>query len=91
MGLADVDALTQVLNDARAQEPWRSAGDDKVLRRFVRARWWPTQSMARLTDGLLHLFAREQGGVRELRNHGMGLLNRFTPLKRWLVGRALDA
>jgi len=91
LGLADVDALTQVLNDARTQEPWRLAGDDKVLRRFVRARWWPTQSMAHLTDGLLHLFAREQGGVRELRNHGMGLLNRFTPLKRWLVGRALDA
>ena len=40
----------------------------------------------------------EQGGAqqheapaaRELRNRGMGLLDQLTPVKRWLVGRALD-
>jgi 2-polyprenyl-6-methoxyphenol hydroxylase-like FAD-dependent oxidoreductase len=89
--LADVAALAQVLAEARQQEAWRSPGDEKLLRRYARARWWPTQSMAHLTDGLLQLFSQEQGGVRELRNRGMGLLDQFTPVKRWLVGRALDA
>jgi ubiquinone biosynthesis UbiH/UbiF/VisC/COQ6 family hydroxylase len=91
LGLADVAALAQVLAEARQQEAWRSPGDEKLLRRYARARWWPTQSMAHLTDGLLQLFSEEQGGVRELRNRGMGLLDQLTPVKRWLVGRALDA
>jgi ubiquinone biosynthesis UbiH/UbiF/VisC/COQ6 family hydroxylase len=91
LGLADVAALAQVLAEARQQEAWRSPGDEKLLRRYARARWWPTQSMAHLTDGLLQLFSQEQGGVRELRNRGMGLLDQLTPVKRWLVGRALDA
>ena len=91
LGLADVSALTQVLADARQHEAWRSPGDEKLLRRYARARWWPTQSMSHLTDGLLHLFSQDQGPVRELRNRGMGLLDQLTPVKRWLVGRALDA
>jgi ubiquinone biosynthesis UbiH/UbiF/VisC/COQ6 family hydroxylase len=90
LGLADVTALAQVLADARQNEAWRSAGDEKLLRRYARARWWPTQSMAHLTDGLLQLFSQDQGAVRELRNRGMGLLDQITPVKRWLVGRALD-
>ncbi len=91
LGLADVAALTQVLQQARQNEAWRSAGDEKLLRRYARERWWPTRSMAHLTDSLLHLFAKDLGPVRELRNRGMGLLNQLTPVKRWLVGRALDA
>src|SRR6218665_324999 len=90
LGLADVDALAQVLRDAREREPWRTPGDERLLRRYVRARWLPTQAMAGLTDGLLHLFANNQGLVRELRNTGMGLLNQWRPVKRWLVGQALD-
>lgn len=90
LGLADVDTLAQVLGQARSNEPWRSPGDERLLRRYVRARWVPTHAMAGLTDGLLHLFANNQGLVRELRNTGMGLLNHWRPIKRWLVGQALD-
>jgi ubiquinone biosynthesis UbiH/UbiF/VisC/COQ6 family hydroxylase len=90
LGLADVAALADVLADARQHEAWRSPGDEKLLRRYARARWWPTQSMSHLTDGLLNLFSQDQGSVRELRNRGMGLLDQLTPVKRWLVGRALD-
>ncbi len=90
LGLADVDVLSSVLRDAREREPWRSAGDERLLRRYERARWLPTRAMAGLTDGLLHLFETDQGLVRELRNTGMGLLNQWRPVKRWLVGQALD-
>lgn len=91
LGLADVDALVGVLGHAREHEPWRHPGDERILRRYARARWLPTRAMAGVTDGLLHLFERDQGPWRELRNTGMGLLDRLTPVKRWLIGHALDA
>ena len=88
LGLADVAALSRVLG---GRETWRSLGDEALLRRYVRERAWPTQAMAGLTDGLLHLFASPQPALRELRNRGMTLLNHLAPLKRLLTARALDA
>ncbi|WKB54616.1 FAD-dependent monooxygenase [Eleftheria terrae] len=88
LGLADVEVLTRVL---RERESWRSCGDEKLLRRYERARTVPTWAMGRVTDGLLHLFAAEAAPWRELRNRGLTLVNHLTPLKRWLTGRALDS
>ena len=88
LGLADVAALARLI---AAREPWRSLGDPILLRRYVRERAGPTRAMALLTDGLMHLFAHPQPGLRELRNRGMTLLNHLTPIKRLLTQRALDA
>ncbi len=88
LGFADVAALARVIAE---REPWRGLGDEILLRRYARARALPTQAMAMLTDGLLHLFAVEQPLVRELRNRGLALLNQFPPLKRALSARAIDA
>jgi len=88
LGLADVAALARVIAE---REPWRALGDEILLRRYVRERALPTRAMAWLTDGLLHLFAQPQPALRELRNRGMGLLNRMAPVKRFLTRRALDA
>lgn len=89
LGLADVDTLVSVLREARAQEPWRTAGDERVLRRYARRREWPTRSMATLTDGMLKLFADDRGPLKTVRNTGMSLVEHLGPLKTWLVGRAL--
>ncbi|MCW7537062.1 FAD-dependent monooxygenase [Aquabacterium sp. A7-Y] len=88
LGLADVEVLTRVM---RERESWRSPGDDKLLRRYERARTVPTWAMGRVTDGLLHLFAADAAPLRELRNRGLSLVNQLSPLKRWLTGRALDS
>ncbi|WP_374676532.1 FAD-dependent monooxygenase [Ideonella sp.] len=88
LGLADVAALAQVL---AGREPWRALGDADLLRRYARRRAAGTWAMAQATDGLWHLFAHDQPLLRELRNRGLGLVNRLAPIKRWLVGRALDA
>ena len=53
LGLADVVTLARVIAE---REPWRALGDEKLLRRYVRARAAPTWAMGRLTDGLLQLF-----------------------------------
>ena len=88
LGLADVAALTRVVE---SREPWRPLSDEKLLRRYVRARALPTWAMGRVTDGLLQLFSHEAPAARELRNRGLGLVNRLTPIKRWLTARALDS
>ena len=87
LGLADVAALTEVL---AARESWREVGDACLLRRYARRRAGATRLMAGATDGLWHLFANQAPGLRELRNHGLSLVNHLPPLKRWLVGHALD-
>jgi ubiquinone biosynthesis UbiH/UbiF/VisC/COQ6 family hydroxylase len=88
LGLGDVQALSRVLV---AREAWRPLGDERLLARYARERRGPTHDMARITDGLLHLFASEAPGARELRNRGLTLVDRLSPLKRWLTGRALGA
>ncbi len=87
LGLADVAALTRVVAE---RETWRSVGDEKLLRRYVRQRAAPTWAMTQVTDGLLNLFAHPDPAVRQLRNRGLGLVNRLGPVKRWLADRALD-
>jgi 2-polyprenyl-6-methoxyphenol hydroxylase-like FAD-dependent oxidoreductase len=62
-----------------------------LLRRYARQRAGPTEAMLRITDGLQGLFAAPDSAFRELRNNGMTLVNRISPLKRWLAARALDS
>ena len=88
LGLADVQALAEVVG---MREAWRSPGDERLLRRYARARSAPTWAMGRVTDGLLHLFATSSTPAKELRNRGLGLVNALPPLKRWLTTRALDS
>jgi len=91
LGLADVDTLVAILGEARQSEPWRTAGDERLLRRYERRRALPTRAMSGVTDGLLRLFADDRAPLRELRNTGMALLDHMSPVKRWLISRALDA
>ena len=88
LGLGDVAALVSVIAE---REPWRRMGDERLLRRYVRLRAAPTSAMLRITDGLLRLFAEDKAPIRELRNNGLSLVNRISPLKRWLTARALDS
>ncbi len=86
LGLADVTALAKVLAD---RESWRALGDEALLRRYARARLWPVRAMAGAVDGLWQLFSAP--GLRGLRNHGLTLVDQLSPLKRFLVSRALGA
>ena len=88
LGLADVAALTRVIEQ---REAWRDFGDEKLLRRYARERAAATWAMGQVTDGLLNLFAEPSPTVRELRNRGLSLVNRLSPLKRWLTAQALRA
>jgi 2-polyprenyl-6-methoxyphenol hydroxylase-like FAD-dependent oxidoreductase len=86
LGLGDVACLARVIAE---REPWRGLGDERLLARYARERALPTQAMALLTDGLLHLFAQDEPLLRDLRNRGLTLLNHLQPIKRALTARAL--
>ncbi|MBQ0960207.1 FAD-dependent monooxygenase [Ideonella sp. 4Y11] len=88
LGLADVASLAEVL---AARESWRALGDAALLRRHARRRSGPNHLMAGTTDGLWQLFGHPHPLLRELRHHGLTLVDRLPPLKRWLVDRALGA
>jgi 2-polyprenyl-6-methoxyphenol hydroxylase-like FAD-dependent oxidoreductase len=87
LGLGDVRLLADTL---RQREPWRAPGDERLLRRYARARAWPVWAMSRLTDALVHGFASDGRWQRELRNRGMGLVDRTPAIKRWLAAQALE-
>jgi 2-polyprenyl-6-methoxyphenol hydroxylase-like FAD-dependent oxidoreductase len=85
LGLQDVASLAEVL---AAREPWRALGDERLLARHVRQRAGAVRAMGLVTDGLWQLFAHPSPWARELRNRGLGLVNRLPPLKRLLAAQA---
>lgn len=88
LGLGDVVVL---VDELAAREPWRALGDERLLRRYARRRAAPTLLMAGLTDALWQLFASPHALAKELRNRGLGLVNRLTPLKRALAAQAIGS
>jgi 2-polyprenyl-6-methoxyphenol hydroxylase-like FAD-dependent oxidoreductase len=86
LGLGDVEVLAQVLHE---REYWRSLGDEKLLRRYERARKMDVLAMAWTTDGLQQLFAQPAEPWSWLRNWGMRGFDRSGPVKRWAVRQAM--
>lgn len=86
LGLADAASLAQVLHE---REYWRGLGDEKLLRRYERARKMDVLAMAWTTDGLQQLFAQPDEPWAWLRNWGMRGFDRSGPVKRWVVRQAM--
>ena len=85
LGLADALALSEVVGQ---REYWRGLGDEKLLRRYERARKADVAAIGAVTDGLHGLFAQSDAGFQLLREWGMKGVARSGPLKSWLVRRA---
>lgn len=86
LGLGDAEELAGVLH---AREYWRSLGDEKLLRRYERARKMDVLAMAWTTEGLQQLFAQPTEPWAWLRNWGMRGFDRSGPVKRWVVRQAM--
>lgn len=86
LGLGDAQALDETLAH---RDDWRPVNDPRVLAHHARRRALPVSTMAWTTDALQRLFAHPSPMARELRNRGLGLVDRVGPLKRWLAGQAL--
>jgi ubiquinone biosynthesis UbiH/UbiF/VisC/COQ6 family hydroxylase len=86
LGFRDARELARVLATRGAQSDF---GDYHLLRRYERARREDILAMQLATDGLQKLFASEEVWLHKARNLGLHLTNLPTPLKRWLVQRAV--
>lgn len=86
LGLADAEVLARVLHE---REYWRGLGDEKLLRRYERARKMDVLAMAWTTDGLQQLFAQPTEPWAWMRNWGMRGFDRSGPVKRWVVRQAM--
>lgn len=84
LGFGDAETLAAVLTQQRRG----NCGDVRVLQRYARERAEPVQRMQAVTHGLHHLFADDRAAW--LRNSGMKLVDRLSPLKAMLVREAMS-
>jgi 2-octaprenylphenol hydroxylase len=86
LGLQDARALAGVL---AAREPVREPGDERLLRRYERARAGPILAMDAMVEGLFRLFGAHNAGVARLRNAGLNLADRLPVIKNLLMRHAM--
>lgn len=86
LGLMDVAALTQSLG---SYEELTLKYPTAALRRFERMRRSENLAMLNLTDRLNQLFRTEKFWITRVRSVGMAALDRATPLKQWMMLRAM--
>lgn len=82
----------RVLADLLAATPdWQDIGDERLLRRYQRARREETVLLQGVTHALRELFRQNLPGLKPLRNLGMNLTNALPVVKNLLVRYALGA
>lgn len=82
LGLGDAQALVDVVSQ---REPFLSAGDALVLRRYRRERAQAILEIRLVTDGLKRLFDVTLPPVPWIRNAGLSLVDRLPLVKRLLI------
>ena len=86
LGLRDVAVLLNILGK---REPFRAPSDLVLLRRYERQRQGDTSALLWVTDKLKKLFSASSSTERQLRNWGLGLVNKSHFIKQRLIERAL--
>ena len=86
LGLRDVAVLLNILG---RRESFRSPSDVVLLRRYERQRQGDTSALLWVTDRLKKLFSASSNTERQLRNWGLGLVNKSHFIKQRLIERAL--
>jgi len=86
MGLRDVAALAEVLEDAAGRADLGSAA---VLARYARWRRFDNALMLAMTDGLNRLFSNDVAPLRLARDLGMAAVDKVPPLKRFFMRHAM--
>ena len=86
LGLRDVAVLLNILSK---RESFRSLSDLALLRRYERQRQGDTSALLWVTDKLKKLFSGGSNTEKQLRNWGLGLVNKSHFIKQRLIERAL--
>jgi ubiquinone biosynthesis UbiH/UbiF/VisC/COQ6 family hydroxylase len=86
LGLRDVATLLNILGQ---RESFRLLNDKVLLRRYERQRQGDTSALLWVTDKLKKLFSANSSTERQLRNWGLGMVNRSHFIKQHIIERAL--
>ena len=86
-GFRDARQLAQILLERGAQS---DCGDASLLRRYKRKRKEDIYTMQAATYGLKNLFNNDVPLLRSMRNMGLNVTNRISPLKKILMQHALN-
>lgn len=86
LGFGDVAALVETLC---AREPYRALDDERLLRRYERARAEPVAAMRTMTHGLHWLYGLPGGMPKRLRTFGLNLTNRLPVVRSMLARHAI--
>jgi 2-polyprenylphenol 6-hydroxylase len=86
LGLRDVSVLLNIIGK---RESFRPLNDLKLLRRYERQRQGDTSALLWVTDKLKKLFSGNSSTEKQLRNWGLGLVNKSHFIKQRLIERAL--
>ena len=78
-----------LLNIIGKRESFRKPSDAVLLRRYERQRQGDTSALLWVTDKLKKLFSASSNTERQLRNWGLGLVNKSHFIKQRLIERAL--
>jgi 2-octaprenylphenol hydroxylase len=89
LGFMDAAALADVVLEAAVRD--RDPGALHTLRRYERARKGANIAMLGAMDAFKRLFSNDAVPLRLLRNAGLDLVDRATPLKNLFLRRALGA
>ena len=87
LGFQDVRVLADVIRSAR---PVDDLGDLRLLSRYQRARREEVVMLQSMTDAMRKLFASKAPGLNVLRNVGLNLTDKLTPIKSMLIRYALE-
>lgn len=87
VGWRDAMELGAILSEARALGG--DLGSQSVLSSYQRARRLDTYSIFAMTDGMVRLFSNDSHILGFLRNGGLGVVNRISPLKKFFMKRAM--
>ena len=88
LGLGDAAELVQIL-DTRPY--WRGVDDEKLLRRYERARKAEFAMIGSAGDALQRLFSHTHPALQALRNMGMNGFDHSGLLKHWIAQRAMGS
>lgn len=86
LGLKDVAALAQILVESK--NLGLDIGDRIVLERYAAWRRTDTMMVALACDGFVRLFSNDFGPVRFIRNIGMGIADKLSPIRNFLIKNA---
>lgn len=87
VGWRDAYVLAQHLG--RAKNLGLDLGLHTLLRDYQKARRLDTLSIFAMTDGMVRLFSNNSSILYFLRNTGLGVVNKITPLKHFFMRRAM--